>query len=143
MTDNPYQPYVRPVDFAALEATARGGELAMQTLFAHNTGARNCLINVFVLPPDTGSPVGWHTHVGEQVFYILSGTLTFEIDGQRLRVGPGSVQVTPPATPHRNWNEGPEDVRLISFNAPLPDPGRPIAEPVEEPTSTPGKPYAI
>lgn len=133
MTDSPYQPYVRPVDFGTLEATARRGELAMQTLFAHNTGARNCLINVFVLPPGTGSPVGWHTHVGEQIFYILSGTLTFEIDGQRLRVGQGSIQVTPPATPHRNWNEGPEDVRLISFNAPLPDPDRPIAEPVEEP----------
>jgi quercetin dioxygenase-like cupin family protein len=110
--------------------------LKVFAIMAMRRAARTGSRNVFVLPPHTGSPVGWHTHVGEQIFYILSGTLTFEIDGQRLRVGPGSIQVTPPATPHRNWNEGPEDVRLISFNAPLPDPDRPIAEPVEEPAST-------
>ncbi|MTD53107.1 cupin domain-containing protein [Amycolatopsis pithecellobii] len=125
--------YVRPIDFDALQAVAQRGELAMQTLLGHDSGARNCLINVFILPPRTGSPVGWHTHEGEQIFYILSGTLIFEIDGRRFRVPAGSIQITPPGVPHRNWNEGPDDVRLISFNTPLPDPGKPIAHPVDAP----------
>jgi len=136
MTNIDDRDYVRRIDFPALRTVAERGELAMQTLLGHDSGARNCLINVFILPPQTGSPVGWHTHEGEQIFYILSGTLTFEIDGNRFLVPAGSIQITPPGVPHRNWNEGPEDVHLISFNTPLPDPARPIAHPVDAPSST-------
>jgi len=133
MADNDDDDYVRRIDFEALTTVAKRGELAMQTLLGHDSGARTCLINVFILPPQTGSPIGWHTHEGEQIFYILSGTLTFEIDGKRLLVPEGCIQITPPGVPHRNWNEGPEDVRLISFNTPLPDPTQPIAHPVDAP----------
>jgi quercetin dioxygenase-like cupin family protein len=133
MTDNDDPTYVRRVDFDSLAAVAKRGELAMQTLLGYNSGARNCLINIFILPPQTGSPVGWHTHEGEQIFYILSGTLTFEIAGKRFLVPPGSIQITPPGVPHRNWNEGPEDVHLLSFNTPLPNPDQPIAHPAKAP----------
>ena len=62
MTGNDDPTYVRRVDFDSLATVAKRGELAMQTLLGHDSGARNCLINVFILPPQTGSPVGWHTH---------------------------------------------------------------------------------
>jgi hypothetical protein len=59
--------------------------------------------------------------------------LTFEIAGKRFCVPAGSIQINPPGVPHRNWNEGSEDVHLLSFNTPLPNPDRPIAYPVEAP----------
>lgn len=123
--------YVRKADLGHLRAIAKSGEVAMQTLLGHDSGARNCLINVIVVPPDRGSPVGWHTHECEQVFFIVAGVMTFEIDGQRFLAGKDSIIIAPTGMPHRNWNEGAEDVYLISFNAPLPDPNRPLAIPVE------------
>lgn len=126
--------HVRSIDLGALQTSAASGELGMQTLLGHESGARNCLVNAFLLPPDTGSPVGWHTHECEQIFFIVSGTLTFEIDGEQLLVEAGSIQITPPHVPHRNWNAGPDNVLLVSFNTPLPDPHKPIANPVAAPT---------
>lgn len=134
-SDDPKVPpgfeFVRAVDFAALRQTANPGELAGRTVLGHDSGAEKCLINAFVLPPEQGSPVGWHTHAGEQIFYIVRGRLVFEAEGGRHVVEQGSLLITPAGLPHRNWNEGPDDVHLISFNTPLPDPSLPIAVPVE------------
>jgi mannose-6-phosphate isomerase-like protein (cupin superfamily) len=128
--------YVRRIDFPASTTVAKRGELAMHTLLGYGSGARHCLINALALPPQTSSPLGRHTHKSEQVSDILSGTPTFEIDGRRLQVPAGSIQITTLGAPHRNWNERPEDLHLISFHAPLPDPAQPIAHPVDAPADT-------
>jgi len=122
--------YTRFVDFEALAATARAGDLAIQTVIGHTTGADKCLVNAVAIPPQSGSPDGWHIHEGEQIFFVLSGTLTFEVEAGRYEVGPCGMTIAPAGVPHRNWNAGEDVVQLMSFNAPVHDPSRPIAIPV-------------
>jgi mannose-6-phosphate isomerase-like protein (cupin superfamily) len=52
---------------------------------------------------------------------VISGSLMFEVDGSRSRVGPGESIVIPANTPHRFWNEEAEDAHSIQFFKPALD----------------------
>lgn len=52
---------------------------------------------------------------------VISGSLTFEVDGIQSRVGPGESISIPANTPHRFWNEGDEDAHSIQFFKPALD----------------------
>ncbi len=123
--------YLRKVDFAALEATGPQDRYT-QALLDHKSGADTCTINCIKVPPGGGSPAGRHTHPVEQIYYILSGQMNVEIDGQEYVAGPGSLVVMPAGVPHRNWNGGSEPVVHLALNVPLPDPNVPFAVPVKE-----------
>ena len=43
-----------------------------------------------------------------QVFYILSGTMSLQIEGTEYQAGPGTLVFFPAGVPHRNWNAGSE-----------------------------------
>ena len=119
--------YVRQADFAALEqATDR----FTQKLFDHQSGAKTCTINLIKTPAGGGSPAGLHVHDVDQIFYILSGTMSIEIEGQQHECPPGSLIVFPAGMPHRNWNGGTEPTVHLAFNTPLPDPNVPFARSV-------------
>lgn len=48
-----------------------------------------------------------HTHPGEEIIYVLEGTLEYEIEGQpRARVKPGDVLFVPAGTIHAAKNVG-------------------------------------
>jgi quercetin dioxygenase-like cupin family protein len=47
-----------------------------------------------------GSHVSMHSHVNEQITYILEGALKFEIDGDEIVVRAGEVLCIPPNMPH-------------------------------------------
>jgi quercetin dioxygenase-like cupin family protein len=49
------------------------------------------------------SHVPQHSHVNEQVTYILKGALKFAIDGKEIVVGEGEVLCIPPNMPHEAW----------------------------------------
>jgi mannose-6-phosphate isomerase-like protein (cupin superfamily) len=129
--------YVRTVDFAALHA---GGtdERKSQPLFDHTSGAKTCTINCIKTPPGGGSPAGLHVHEVDQIFYILSGTMSIEIEGRQQDCGPGSLIVFPAGVPHRNWNEGSEPTVHLAFNTPMPDPNVPFAKPAHANAARPG-----
>jgi len=110
--------YVRQVDFAQLAAS---GERAVQALLDNDSGATSCSVNCVKTPPGEGSPAGMHTHVVDQLFYILSGTMNLEIAGQSHVAGPGTLVVFPAGVPHRNWNGGNGDTIHLAINTPLPD----------------------
>ncbi len=118
--------YVRPVDFAALNAAP---ERFTQALLDHESGASSCSINCIKTPPGGGSPAGLHTHPVDQAFYILSGTMGIEIEGQEYEVGPGTLVVFPQGVPHRNWNAGAEPTVHLAINTPAPDPSVPFSVP--------------
>lgn len=120
--------YVRKVDFAQLGATS---DRAVQSLLDRDSGATTCSVNCIRTPPGEGSPAGMHTHVVDQLFYILSGTMSLEIAGQSHVAGPGSLVVFPAGVPHRNWNGGAEPTVHLAFNSPLPEQGKPFARSVE------------
>ena len=120
--------YLRKVDFARLAAS---GERVTQPLLDWDSGATSCSVNCIKTPPGEGSPAGMHTHVVDQLFYIMSGTMSLEIDGQVYTADPGTLVVFPAGIPHRNWNGGAEATVHLAFNSPLPSPDEPFARPVE------------
>ena len=48
-----------------------------------------------------GCVVPEHSHVNEQITYILEGALKFNIDGREITVAAGEVLCIPPNMPHR------------------------------------------
>ncbi len=118
--------YVRRIDQTALEA-AGPSERFSQWLLDHTSGATSCSVNFIKTPAGGGSPAGLHTHVVDQIFYILSGTMSIEVDGTEYEAPPGTLVFFPKSVPHRNWNAGPEPTLHLAVNAPLPDPAVPFA----------------
>jgi quercetin dioxygenase-like cupin family protein len=121
--------YVRKVDFAAAAAADPNTRIT-QVMLDHASGGEHCSINWIKTPAGGGSPAGMHTHVVDQIFYILEGTMNLEIEGKEYLAGPGSLVVFPAGVPHRNWNGGTAPTVHLAFNTPLPDPAVPFATPV-------------
>ena len=121
--------YVRTVDFAAIDKSGADERLT-QRLFDHTSGARNCTINCIKTPAGGGSPASMHVHEVDQIFYILSGTMSVEIEGKQYDCAPGSLIVFPAGVRHRNWNGSGERTVHLAFNTPLPDPDLPFAKSV-------------
>ncbi len=62
-----------------------------------------------------GVASGWHTHPGEEVGYILAGTVEMMIEGQpTLILREGDPFLMPPRTPHNALDLGPETGRMLS-----------------------------
>ena len=116
--------YVRPVDFATLDASTKRFS---QSLLDRESGARTASINCIKTPAGEGSPAGLHTHRVDQVFYVLSGTMSLEIEGTEYKAGPGTLVFFPAGVPHRNWNAGSEPTVHLAINVPQPDPSVPFA----------------
>ena len=122
--------YVRRVDFAAIDRSGPEERLT-QVLLDHTSGSKNCTIHCIKTPAGGGSPAGLHTHRVDQVFYILKGTMSIEIEGKKYDVGPGTLVFFPAGVPHRNWNGGSEPTLHLAFNTPMPDPNLPFGIPVK------------
>jgi quercetin dioxygenase-like cupin family protein len=62
-----------------------------------------------------GVASGWHTHPGEEVGYILAGTVEMMVEGQRTRtLNAGDGFLIPPMTPHNAFDVGPEVGQMLS-----------------------------
>jgi mannose-6-phosphate isomerase-like protein (cupin superfamily) len=128
MTGEPEIDHIRNIDSAALDAAA--GRFT-QMLLGRDSGGTTCEINCIKTPVGDGSPAGLHTHPFEQIFYVLEGTMSIEIDGREHQAGPGTLVINPAGVPHRNWNAGTEPTVHLALNVPLPDPNVPFATTVE------------
>jgi len=65
---------------------------------------RETIQAIVEIAPGQASPR--HTHPGEEIIYVLEGTLEYEIDGKVTRVKPGDVLFVPAGTPHLARNPG-------------------------------------
>jgi quercetin dioxygenase-like cupin family protein len=73
-----------------------------------------------------GVESGWHQHPGEEVGYILAGTVRMEIrDRPALTLRAGEPFLIPPRTPHNATDLGPETGRMLSTY--IVEVGEPIA----------------
>ena len=62
-----------------------------------------------------GVASGWHMHPGEEVGYILAGTVQMEIrDRPTLTLKAGAPFLIPPRTPHNALDLGPETGQMLS-----------------------------
>src|SRR5947207_4127967 len=83
-----------------------------------------------------GSTVGRHTHPGEEIGYILDGTLVFEIEGKpAMTLSAGQTFFIPAGTVHNATNKTSAKAKVLANY--IVDPGKPLATPVrsEEHTS--------
>lgn len=63
----------------------------------------------------SGEESGWHMHPGEEVGYILAGTVEMMIQGRpTLTLRAGDPFLIPPNTPHNALDVGPETGQMLS-----------------------------
>src|SRR4051812_14979029 len=73
-----------------------------------------------------GVESGWHVHPGEEVGYILAGTVAMMIKGQpTLTLHAGEGFLIPPSTPHNALDVGPETGQMLSTY--IVEAGQPLA----------------
>ncbi len=73
-----------------------------------------------------GVESGWHTHPGEEVGYILAGTVQMMIEGKpTLTLHAGDPFLMPPGQAHNALDLGPETGRMLSTY--IVDPDQPLA----------------
>jgi quercetin dioxygenase-like cupin family protein len=79
-----------------------------------------------------GVESGWHTHPGEEVGYILAGTVEMAIAGRpSLLLEAGEAFLIPPGTPHNARDLGPDTGMMLSTY--FVDPAEPLASFVAAP----------
>lgn len=120
-------PRVQHID-AELLAPGPSDARLVQQLINASMGSVNCTISCIRTPAGGGSPEGRHVHDVDQIFYVISGMMSVEVDEESHEVGPGSLVVFPAGVPHRNWNAGLEATVHLAINVPAPDPAVPFAK---------------
>ncbi len=95
---------------------AGGGRVVIEDLIAA-PGALEAQ-HVEILPG--GGSEEAYTHPGEELIYVLSGSLLFWIDDQeQYRLEPGDTLYFRSTESHRWWNEGDVPVSVLWINVPL------------------------
>src|SRR3712207_2634475 len=108
MSSNPTTSPQQPTD--ALAGKLKRTEL--QHSASSNPGRE--IVQVLTEIP-AGVESGWHTHPGEEVGYIVAGTVQMMIeDRPTLLLPAGSPFLIPPRTPHNALDLGPDTGRMLS-----------------------------
>ncbi len=74
-------------------------------------------ISEWCLEARTHGP-GAHSHADDHIFYVLAGTLSLLIDGERSEAPRGSYALIPGGVSHDFENHGEDECRFISINVP-------------------------
>ncbi len=69
------------------------------------------------MPPGTAEQIRYHNRA-QQVFYILSGTATFEVEGEMKMVNAGQSIHIPKGFKHRIQNNGAADLHFLVISEP-------------------------
>jgi mannose-6-phosphate isomerase-like protein (cupin superfamily) len=69
------------------------------------------------MPPATREVRHWHAR-SRQFFYVLSGTLTMEVEGAVHQLAARTGIELPPGTAHQALNEGTADVEFLVVSMP-------------------------
>jgi quercetin dioxygenase-like cupin family protein len=76
-----------------------------------------------------GGTVGWHTHPGEEIGYILEGSVQLEQDGQpAVTLTAGQTFFIPNGQKHNATNKGATTARVLANY--VVESGKPVATPV-------------
>jgi mannose-6-phosphate isomerase-like protein (cupin superfamily) len=84
---------------------------------ADDTGGGWTLFEYTAPPGFAGPPPHWHKHYDEG-FYVLEGTIRFEVNGESLDVGPGAFAHVPPRVVHRFSNPTDQPARMLGLTVP-------------------------
>ncbi len=108
--------HIIPVDYSAFPPDAFKGQVLVGP--GTDTGIDSCKIICSRVPPGGKGP-DLHTHPVDQYYYIISGTMNFQMGDEKFVLGPRTLVSIPAGTPHCNWNESKEaEVHLEVFVGP-------------------------
>jgi mannose-6-phosphate isomerase-like protein (cupin superfamily) len=83
-------------------------------------GATDVAVNYYELEPGDSFAFAYHSHeVQEELFYVQSGTATFDTENGPVTVDAGEVVRFDRGEFQRGWNQGDERVRALALGAPL------------------------
>jgi mannose-6-phosphate isomerase-like protein (cupin superfamily) len=88
---------------ATVKAEGDGGPAVVETL----------------LPEGSGAPRHLH-HDHDETFYVVSGTLVVDVDGEVVTVGPGGLARATRGIAHSFRNPGPGDAVVLAMYDPAP-----------------------
>ena len=97
-------------------AAGPGSELLIKAT-SDDTAGTFFLSETTAAPGFPGPPLHRHATLHD-MFYVLEGTLTVQVDGERRELGPGSFACVPPGTAHTFSNPSANLVRFLNFNTP-------------------------
>ena len=113
--------------------TGRAGRHLKRTEIQHSPSSipGREIVQVLTEIP-AGAESGWHTHPGEEVGYIVAGTVEMAIHGRpTLTLQAGDGFLIPPRTPHNARDLGPGTGHMLSTY--IVEAGQPRASLTEEP----------
>lgn len=83
-------------------------------------GLTDMAINYYELEPGDSFAFAYHNHaVQEEVFYVISGTATFDTEAGPVEVDAGEILRVDRGEFQRGWNRGDERVVALALGAPL------------------------
>ncbi|MGE5286370.1 MAG: cupin domain-containing protein [Micromonosporaceae bacterium] len=99
--------------------TARGSVMAFKAVAEQTKGDFSLMERT--LPPGGGRPPA-HRHTNcSEAFFVLGGTVAFDVDGEPLTGGPGDFLLVPRGAAHTFGNGGDGEARLLVLHAPAMD----------------------
>jgi mannose-6-phosphate isomerase-like protein (cupin superfamily) len=60
-----------------------------------------------------GAGIGLHQHDHDEIYYVISGTGVYTLDGKEHSVGPGDAMLTRPGSTHTIRQTGSDDLVLL------------------------------
>ncbi|HEY4332975.1 MAG TPA: cupin domain-containing protein [Ilumatobacteraceae bacterium] len=129
--------YLRTTGFDAMMPIADSGKMAVNHVVNGDSGSTRCMVTAFIHAPGQSSPAGFHRHEFDKVMYVVEGTESVQIEDETFEAKAGDVVFFPAGVAHRNWNASDGYVKLMSFITPLPDPAKPLSNPVAAQASAP------
>ena len=77
----------------------------------------------------TGAQTGKHMHAGEEISYVLEGTLSLDVEGKAsANLKPGDYFLVPAGRPHNARNTGSGAAKVLATY--IVEKGKPLATPV-------------
>lgn len=93
---------------------------AVRRRLTDGLGLTDFAMNYYELEPGDSFAFAYHNHeIQEEVFYVVSGTATFDTEDGPVSVGPDEAVRFGPGEFQRGWNRGDERVVALAFGAPL------------------------
>ena len=84
---------------------------------SEDTGGSFFLSETTVAPGFPGPPLHRHSKLTD-MFYVLEGTLTIQVEDEVHEAGPGTFACFPPGVAHTFRNESDAPARFLNFNTP-------------------------
>lgn len=101
------------------EVESRMGPADVKRPLSRALGADDVAINYFELDPEDSLAFGYHTHHDqEEIFYVQSGTITFETDEGEVEVSGGEAIRFAPGEYQQGRNESEERASVLAIGAP-------------------------